>query len=76
MPPDTLSSISPGRIIQVMQKSSGPGIAWGLSSGNPNNLNLIEFLLKNAKINEWIKLLLRAISLHHIASPGAELLTV
>lgn len=66
MPPDTLSSISPARIILVMQKSSGPGIAWGLSSGNPNNLNLIEFLLKNAKINEWIKLLLCLIGLNHI----------
>lgn len=66
MPPDTLSSISPGRIILVMQKSSGSGIAWGLSSGNPNNLNLIEFLLKNAKINEWIKLLLCLIGLHHV----------
>ncbi|CAB1459079.1 unnamed protein product [Pleuronectes platessa] len=27
MPPDTLGSISPGRIILVMQKSSGPRIA-------------------------------------------------
>lgn len=44
MPLDTVSSISPSRIILVMQKSSGPGIAWGLSSGNPNNFNLIEFL--------------------------------
>lgn len=55
---DTVSSISPSHIILVMQKSSGPGIAWGLSSGNPNNFNPIEFLWKNAKINEWIKLLL------------------
>lgn len=66
MPPDTPSSISPGRIILVMQKSSGPGIAWGLSSGNPNNFNLIEFLLKNAKINEWIKLLVCLFGLHII----------
>lgn len=54
MPPDTLGSISRGRIIWVMQKSLGPGIAWGLSSGNPNNFHLIEFPLKNAKIIEWI----------------------
>lgn len=66
MPLDTVSSISPSHIILVMQKSSGPGIAWGLSSGNPNNFNLIEFLYKNAKINEWIKLLLCLGGLHHI----------
>lgn len=66
MPPDTLSSISRGRIIRVMQKSSGPGIAWGLSSGNPNNLHLIEFPLKNAKINEWIMWLVCLTGLHHV----------
>lgn len=66
MPPDTLSSISRGRIIRVMQKSSGPGIAWGLSSGNPNNLHLIEFPLKNAKINEWIMWLVCLTGLHRV----------
>lgn len=66
MPPDTPGSISRGRIIWVMQKSSGPGIAWGLSSGNPNNFHLIEFPMKNAKIIEWIRWVVCLVGLQQV----------
>lgn len=51
---DTVSSIRPSHIILVMQKSSGPGIAWGLWSGNPNNFNSLSSCRRMQKwTNGW-----------------------